>query len=276
MSLRLLVPVATYPDATPSESLKKIVHLASMLGASATAVVHHVLIPNLANPATDFVFRIEAMAKEAEAQSRGRGAALREELEGLCRDSDVPLWVETLASERPIGERLAAKARSYDICAFAVLPDSPDHAMTVEDVLFGSGAPILVVGGDDAPCHLHAVSVAWDGGRAASRALRDALPVLKRAEQVRLLTCSQDKAIDPESIDGALAYLQSHDVAAEHVSFELGEGPLGEALQRTAVELGSGLLVMGGYGHSRVREFILGGATSVALRRPRLAVLMSH
>jgi nucleotide-binding universal stress UspA family protein len=93
---------------------------------------------------------------------------------------------------------------------------------------------------------------------------------------VELLTCPEDKPIPADSISGVLQFLAAHQIKAEHRAFGLSGLRIGEALQKVAADGGAGLLVMGAYGHTRLREFILGGATASALRYPKLPILMSH
>jgi nucleotide-binding universal stress UspA family protein len=171
---------------------------------------------------------------------------------------------------------MAAKARTFDLTLLVCQPDSPDHALLEQDVMFGSGGPVVIFPASDTPAHIATVAVAWDGSRAAARAVRDALPVLRQASAIRLLTCTDDKPIPTSSIDGVLAHLAAHEINATHVPVAQKDLPVGEALQAGALAQDAGLLVMGAYGHNRVREFILGGATTSALRGPLLPLFMSH
>lgn len=273
---RALLPISTYPDATPEAGLKNGVGMARLLGAGLTTVAHHVVIPKLHNPAAEFLFQVEAMANAAEAQSRSRGQELASSLARFAKEAEVALEVEQLVAEGPIGEAIAARGRAFDVTMLVRHAASPDHALLQEDVLFGAGGPILVLPTEEVEVHLRAVSVAWDGGRAASRAMRDALPLLKRAGAVHLLICFQDKAISQDAIDAALAFLRGHGIEAVPTPFELDGLAIGDAMQAVALAHDAGLLVMGGYGHSRVREFVLGGATAHALRSAKLPILMSH
>jgi nucleotide-binding universal stress UspA family protein len=119
--------------------------------------------------------------------------------------------------------------------------------------------------------------VAWDGSRAAARAVRDALSLLRSAHSVTVLTAGEDKPIDPASVDGMRRFLEHHGIETGHREIRLGGEPIGKALQEEAALSGGGVLVMGGYGHSRLRELVLGGATSRILDQgPLLPVFMSH
>lgn len=276
MPLRVLLPIITYPDPSPSASMLRGLDMAATLGAHVTATVLEVDIPPIGNPIADVVLNLQKEVAAAERLSRETGEVIARETEAICRRLDVPLVLETLKSQRPFGELVAEKARTFDLTMLIGPAGSPEHALLKEDVLFGSGGPMIVFPADDSPAHIETVMVAWDGSRASSRAVRDAMPLLRKASKIRLLTCTQDKQIGAESIDGALALLAAHEIAVTHVPVYLDGRPVGEALQTAALAQDAGLLVMGAYGHSRFRQFMLGGATSSALSQPRLPLFMSH
>lgn len=276
MALRVLLPIMTYPDVTPAASLPRAADLAATLRAHVTAIIHEVDIPPIHNPVADFLLDLRKEAETAERLSRQHGEQLAKELKLLCGRIGVPLVVETLKTQRPCGELVAATARTFDLTMLVCQPDSPDHALLEQDVLFGSGGPVVIFPAADAPAHIETVAIAWDGSRAASRSVRDAIPLLRQASSIRLLTCTQDKPISPTSIDGVLALLSTHEITATHVPVQLNDQPVGDALQAGALAQDAGLLVMGAYGHSRVREFVLGGATTSVLTAPKLPLFMSH
>lgn len=276
MTFRALLPIMTYPDALPAASLPSALDLAATLAAHLTAVVCEVDIPPINNPVAEFLLHIEREAHAAERLSRATGAQLAQELRHLCERLSLPLVVETLRARLPYGDLLGAKARCFDLTILACQPDSPDHALVVEECLFGSGGPVVILPAVDSATHMEAVAVAWDGSRAAARALRDAMPLLNKANRVQLLTCSDDKPISQLSINDVLTHLVAHEIDAVHVPLRLGGRPVGEVLQAGAIANDAGLLVMGAYGHNRVREFVLGGATASALSSPKLPLFMSH
>jgi nucleotide-binding universal stress UspA family protein len=276
MPIRILLPVLTYPDATPPAALPRATDLAATLGAHVTAVVHEVDIPPIENPVADLLLNIKSEAAAAERQSRQVGNDLEQRLKQFASKIGLPLAIERLRAERACGELIAERARSFDLTMLLCDPASPDHALVEEDVLFGSGGPVITFPSRDAPSHLAKVAIAWDGSRASSRSVRDALPLLRKAGSVFLLTCTQDKPISPTSIDGALALLSAHEIDAKHVPVGLDDRPVGMALQSGAIAHDAGMLIMGAYGHSRMREFIMGGATASVLRDPMLPLFMSH
>jgi len=123
------------------------------------------------------------------------------------------------------------------------------------------------------------VVLGWDGGREAARAAFDAMPILKQAKRVRVMRADPQK--DP-ALRGAVAgadlaeTLARHGVKAEAMGYPTDGMDAGQALLRCADDCGAGLIVMGAYAHSRLTEFIFGGATRFVLTRMNRPVLMSH
>jgi nucleotide-binding universal stress UspA family protein len=147
-----------------------------------------------------------------------------------------------------------------------------------EHVLFESGRPMIVVpkaySGSFA---CDRIVVAWDFSRTAARALFDAHPFLSRASEVTVVTATDDKEFNNRlSGDRLINALARRDVAAQLIEVSRGSASIGELLLSVAHDRNADLLVMGGYGQSRWREFVLGGATRHILQGANLPVLMSH
>ncbi|WP_207485459.1 universal stress protein [Arenibaculum pallidiluteum] len=121
------------------------------------------------------------------------------------------------------------------------------------------------------------VAVAWDGGSAAARAVAAALPFLHRADRIRVLAAevqNPSRSADPHHL---AEYLGLHGVAASVHPVAAADRAVSRALVETAASLGCDLLVMGAYGHSRLREMMRGGVTQDILRAPQaLPILMAH
>jgi len=150
----------------------------------------------------------------------------------------------------------------------------------VEQVVMALGRPVIVLPWKGkAAISLNEVVIGWDGGREAARASFDALPLLKQADRVRVVRIDPQK--DP-SLRGSVAgadlaeALARHGVKAEAQGYPTDGQDEGQALMRCAEDVGAGLIVMGAYGHSRLAEFIFGGATRFVLNRLVCPVLMSH
>ena len=148
-----------------------------------------------------------------------------------------------------------------------------------ERVVMEAGRPVLVLPRVDLPKKLGKVLVGWNGTRESARALFDALPVLKRADEATVVW------VDPQREREQAGVLAGADIAtvlarhgAKVTSEPLATAGLnaGEALLQRAGDAGADMLVMGAYGHSRMREFVFGGATRHVLRHAKIPVLMSH
>ncbi len=152
--------------------------------------------------------------------------------------------------------------------------------LVAEDVLLGAGRPVLLVPRTGpSPALPKRVLVAWDAGREATRAVNDALPLLERAEEVTLVVVDPEPAPyghgEEPGADIAL-HLARHQVPTEVVTLGSSGLSTGRAILSTATDRKSDLLVMGGYGHSRMREIMLGGVTLTVLEDMTLPVLMSN
>ena len=142
------------------------------------------------------------------------------------------------------------------------------------------GRPVLVLR-DDAtrrfPKSFDSIAVAWNFGRAATRAVADALPSLERAKNVRIFTVTGEKAIKkPASTTALVGHLGRHGIKTTADDVESNRRAIGDVFKTHVEEHKVDLLVMGAYGHSKMREFILGGATVSMLSHPPTWVLMSH
>lgn len=187
--------------------------------------------------------------------------------------------ITTLDHSRGVTGWLADHARLHDLVIVgADRRGSLSDRMIAESLLFEIGRPLLVV----PPGHSHEFAVdrlvvAWDNSRPAARAFGDALALFPGAKEIIVLIVGDEKAI-PSALDdvGVTRLLARRGINARVVRPELRGRSIGAALQDSAEELRADLLVMGGFGHSRLREFILGGATLSVLDGPRLPVLLSH
>ncbi len=178
-----------------------------------------------------------------------------------------------------IADDTIARGRSADlILASATNPDEVTGVERdfVEQLIMGAGRPVLVLpGAGEAKLSLDEIVVGWDGGREAARAAFDALPLLKAAKKVRVIHIGAHKDAKRDAPGAHLAEaLARHGVKAEMLTTEGHDA--GHALLRCADDCSAGLIVMGAYGHSRLAEFIFGGATRFVLGRLNRPVLMSH
>ncbi len=209
---------------------------------------------------------------------------VRQSFEEAMRREGLPHDFHQIDARTPvIADEVIAAGRCADlIVASTTNPDEITGVERdfVEQVMMGSGRPVIVLPfGGNATLSFDEIVVGWDGGREASRAAFDALPLLKLAKKVRIVRVDPQK--DP-SLRGSVAgadlaeALARHGVKAEAQGFPTDGMDEGQALMRCAEDSGAGLIVMGAYGHSRLAEFIFGGATRFVLTRMTRPVLMSH
>lgn len=182
----------------------------------------------------------------------------------------------------PLTDSAVRHARLSDLFVLGQIdPGHPPPAgrHLLEDVLLTSGRPILVVpyAGQYNTVGTN-VLVAWKDSREAVRAMHDALPCLVKAASVTLLHAftAGRKGPDESVTAGIARYLSRHGVDARVARFPMAGISVPDAMLSYAADIGADLLVAGGYGHSRLREFALGGVTRGLLQQMTVPVLMSH
>jgi nucleotide-binding universal stress UspA family protein len=234
------------------------------------------LLTQLRRIATDEQARVTAAARQIfeEFCRRHNGEAF----EGSRNPSSNQMsyrWREEVGSSAEI---VPEEARLADLVVLA--KDEADGGVvtsTVEAVLFGSGRPLLLAPKSEPATVGTSVAIAWDGGRAASRAVAAAMPLLHNAGRVVILSGDHPalgRASDPDRLAESLA---CHGIPAVNHAVTADGQHMSKALMRSAVETGCDMLVMGAYGHSRFREMVLGGVTRGVLDVPAdLPILMAH
>jgi len=145
----------------------------------------------------------------------------------------------------------------------------------VGDVVVHTRAPVLVMPQSSRALDCGGSAIlAWNGAREAAHALRLTLPMLRRASSVRIVTVTEDKTEFPPT--DACEYLSRHGITSELHEWPSDGRTTAEALADAARALAGAYLVMGAYGHSRMRETVLGGTTRDMLRSSRLPLLLAH
>lgn len=171
-----------------------------------------------------------------------------------------------------------AAARSADVVVVEqAAPGGFDDTGTFANaVIMGSGRPVLLapVGGVPPGAGEH-VLVAWNGSRECVRATHESLALLRRAEKVHLLSMDEGGSAEQRDVEDILAHLGRHGVTvqARHVA---ARRHAGDTLLDAVAECGADLVVMGAWGHSRLREVVLGGVTAHVLHHATVPVLVAH
>ena len=192
--------------------------------------------------------------------------------------SAEPLTLST--SVAGAGEQFGRLARRFDL---AVIGQAEPDTNAIEEViseaaLFESGRPIIIVPYiQKAPLKLDRVMVCWDGGRQAARAAADAMPLLERAGRVEVVIVADESGKDDEIAGADMGqHLARHGLDVEVKRMAMGDIDVADVLLSHAADIAADLIVMGGYGHSRLREFVLGGVTRSILGSMTVPVFMSH
>jgi nucleotide-binding universal stress UspA family protein len=178
------------------------------------------------------------------------------------------------------GDQFGQIARRFDL-AVVGQPEPETNAVEeniIEAALFDSGGPLIAVPYiQKEPLKLDHVMVCWDGGRAAARAIPDAMPFLRRAGRIEVVSVSNEpgKQDQIERTDIG-AHLARHGLNVAVKRMPLGDVDVASMLLSHAADEGVDFIVMGGYGHSRLREFVLGGVTRSMVGTMTVPVLMSH
>ena len=271
------LPLLTYPDASSEKFVSNAMAVAKHLDADVRTQCIYVDIPDVSNALSGILLNVPEMIRQAENKSRTAGKKLLEAVKKAAADAGVSVTSnETNAPPAGIGEVAASQARYSDLSLMEWDTADSSARVVAEEVLFGSGRPVVLLPSSMTVDVIDHVMIAWDGSQVAARAVADATPFLLRAKQISVATVLDEKPVDKNIGERLALALQRRGLAAEVLAFNVGGRAIGEALQAHALEFGAQLLVMGGFGHSRIRDFVLGGATADVFNDARLPILLSH
>jgi nucleotide-binding universal stress UspA family protein len=271
------IPLNTFPEAASDDAILATVSFAGALGCRVHVSTFAVDIPPVASPLGGFIINAEGMARVAEDRSR----AECKRLQALVENTTGPGLGVSVTSHRVVmggaPSSAATEARYFDL---SLVPWSAEAVATqdmAQSLVFGSGLPVILVPLTDATGTVDHIAIAWDESRVAARALSDALRILPSGGKISVLTVQDEKALNGTGLAQTLAFaLELRGYKANAVDLTLGGKSIAAALQDTALAEGAQLLAMGGFGHSRLRDFVLGGATKGVLGDLRLPVLLAH
>lgn len=224
-------------------------------------------------PMMDFVdienARLEKSIQTAEAQFRTAFKAHTAPIE----------WRSTM-TRAPIVEIIAAESRSVDLIMTGIAPTDFDEffgAATAGEIVMQSGRPVLVVPVKAEPLKLDHIVVAWKETREARRAVIDALPLLQAAKQVTLVEIVEksDKKAANLRLEEITSWLAQHAIQANYIVQNMKDDDATD-LVRMAKKLKANVVVAGAFGHSRLREWALGGVTDMLLHNTKFCTLLSH
>jgi len=277
----ILLPLSSHPEPTPVTAVEQAIGFAEAFDACISALVSKIEIPGASSALANGLLDIPGMIAAERQKSVANAHDLISNFESMARKRGV---IHQRIIESCTTSQLAAivteHARMHDITLIPIGEQASLQQYVAESVIFGSGRPAIVfpeVPKSSSSFSLDIVGVAWDFSRPATRAVADALPILQRAKTVRVVTITHEKTIDTRRSGTELAkHLARHDVEVVLEEEAAAGRAIGQALEEYTAARGLDLLVMGAYGHSRMRDFILGGATKSIVARPPLPVLLSH
>ncbi|NIX75052.1 universal stress protein [Microvirga terricola] len=263
-------------DKAPSSALRYALSLASQAGA-------HVSVCSLTPEMTithAFVSDVAAgLVASENRRLREVADAATEQARQDCITAGIPCTAEVVQEHYSVlAPQFAKRARIHDATIVDAEPDSLSLGRgLLEETLFGSGRPLVVVPKGTDTFHCRRIVIAWDGSARATRAVNDALPFLRGADQVEILSVSGEKDLS-QSIAGAelAPHLVRHGVNCAVKDLASKDGDVGETIRTQAGLLRADLLVMGAFVHSRLRQLVLGGVTQSMLKSCPVPLLLSY
>jgi nucleotide-binding universal stress UspA family protein len=286
MTIRdILFPMLSYPTATAADSIERAVTLANGLGAHIMGVTFELDIRSpvglYAHPV-----HISGIFAAERRKSASNARDLVAVFDDICARQGTTMGAgftqeHTIehCSPSEVATILIDHARLRDLSVFPIKAEDESQQALAEALIFESGRPVLLLP-EAATRQLSSsfgrVAVAWDHSRPATRAVADALPMLRAAKHVHVVTVVDEKHLHKPGSGAELCkHLAGHGVQVTFDKVQANGRAIGDVLEAFVVER-SDLMVMGAYGHSRLREFILGGATKHVLTHPFTWTLVSH
>lgn len=223
----------------------------------------------------------EIVIEDTKAIGEEAGVAEKEFHDALNGGVAHPDWTMAL-TRYPLSERIANATANADVVVVGVAQNGesksgPSRTVDIDDLVMRTGRPVLAVPLTVKNFGFHCALVAWKDTREARRALTDALPLLKQMEKVVLVevTSLSDQGQAQTGLAKMVAWLGRHGIeASSRLITALGAD--GDRLLAVADEEGADLIVAGAYGHSRFREWVMGGVTRTLLYHSNRCVLLSH
>lgn len=210
-------------------------------------------------------------------------AAVKARFETMLRQDGLRgEWRTVNSLYAEIGPSLMEHGRTADLIMVSQIAENQVAYIEpglVDNAVMESGRPVLIIPQKGSLTELEIAVIGFNATREAARALFDGLPLLRRAKNVRVVWVDpyKERSVAGE-VPGAeaAAALARHGVKATAEGLSAGGTNAGEALLQHVNDLGAGLLIVGAYAHSRMREYIFGGTTQYILANAKVPVLASH
>ena len=199
MKLKAILPLVTYPDCNSDAVAANAAAVAEYLGADLHAAAFNADIPDVSNAVSRFLLKLPELIKEAEAVSRARGDRLLGLVKEQAASRKTQLTTSTsTAALALLGEAAAAEARYFDVALLGWEAGNPTSRASAEAIVFGCGRPVILLPELTNIGKIDHVAIAWDGSRAAARAVADSARLLENAATVSVLTVVDEKPLDQD------------------------------------------------------------------------------
>ena len=275
----ILLPLVGEPNAAAVAAIDKCMAVAGDFGARVTAVAveEDVLVRPKVVISSDLENAAAAAAVRSVSDARGLLKAFDEAANRFVVRNEQRLTRLGLAD---IPGNFVQPARLADLSMVPMKSNDGRSEKIAERLVFKSGRPILMCPEEsvaDLPIVFDRVMIAWDHTAPAARAVADALPLLQEAEDVRVVTATDNKTLaEMESGASLVGHLAEHGINATFETVRIDGSSVGKVFEAYVKKNAIDLLVMGAYRHSRMNEIVWGGATKTVIGRPPCWVMMSR
>jgi nucleotide-binding universal stress UspA family protein len=280
MSIKdVLLPLVGDPGPAAIIAIEKCVAMASRMGARVSALAVETDIP--VRPQVMISDDLDNAAASASLRSASDAKGLLKAFDAAATRLEVrnEQKIRRLA-DAEIAPGLAREARLKDLTLLPVGAHDARSEKIVERLIFHSGRPILLCPqefADRLTVRLDRIMIAWDHSAPAARTVAEALPLLQAAASVQIITATDRKTpAELESGAALVGHLAEHGITATFETVRIDGSSVGKVFEAYVNANAIELLVMGAYRHSRLNEYIWGGASSTVIARPPCWVMMSH
>lgn len=270
--------IAYNGSSNADKALRFALQMSEKYGAEVTAL--HVHAP-LQHESTIARWASKAVLDSLRQTDRDALEGVEQKFRQQLAEAGIKSAVDWVVETGPANEHLSRMARCHDLLLIGQSsePGEKRHHVRAEDLVVRMGRPLLVIPANYElrPFSERAV-VAWDGSRPASRAVSDAMQILETKNRIDVVTVGPKSRTGETSAGDSrvIRHLRCHGVDAEHIYLEAGKVSVGAAILDYCDKVQPDVLVMGAYGHARLREDLFGGVTHQILNRMNVPVLLSH
>ncbi|MBT7568676.1 MAG: universal stress protein [Rhodospirillaceae bacterium] len=231
---------------------------------------------------------IEEMIDLADRDANERARTAKAMVDEFAAENNIPITDDPASVTGPTlawileegreDERIAGRGRVSDLIVMGQPSDYASHPslLTLHAAIFETGRPVLMLPENAADVVGKNVVIAWNGASEAAGAVAGGMPLITGADKVTIVTVDTEKSVGGVGGEALADYLGCHGVTAECRAIDAERAPVGEVITNFCSEIGSDLLIMGAFTHSRLIQVILGGVTRNIIANANVPVLMIH